>query len=228
MPYAVFCCVVLCHVLQKRDAEQQAHDQLVAQNQVLERDYQRFEKKQKLEKSIQVDGRQGGGAQGHVLQCHFLAYRGSCYTCRMCGRGRAGVQGSTRSSHGRLEVGDDPSWCAREAGVLGEGCQRGGQTTMAGVRARDYQRFERKFKLEKSIQGGGCRGLLCFWLFLAFCESCSQPAHLSDVGAGGGGCAEAAVTATLVCAEADVPREGWWGGAGAAVAGARAPTWRGL
>lgn len=39
---------------QKREAEQQAHDALVAQNQGLEREYQRFEKKQKLLKSIQV------------------------------------------------------------------------------------------------------------------------------------------------------------------------------
>lgn len=40
--------------VQKRDAEQEAHDSLVAQNQGLEREYQRFEKKQKLMKSIQV------------------------------------------------------------------------------------------------------------------------------------------------------------------------------
>lgn len=47
-------CLCLCLHTQKREAEQQAHDALVAQNQGLEREYQRFEKKQKLMKSIQV------------------------------------------------------------------------------------------------------------------------------------------------------------------------------
>lgn len=51
---AMCVCLCLCLTTQKREAEQQAHDALVAQNQGLEREYQRFEKKQKLLKSIQV------------------------------------------------------------------------------------------------------------------------------------------------------------------------------
>jgi ribosomal protein RSM22 (predicted rRNA methylase) len=48
---------LVASVPQRRNAEQEAHDSLVTQNQGLEREYQRFEKKQKLMKSIQVRSR---------------------------------------------------------------------------------------------------------------------------------------------------------------------------
>jgi hypothetical protein len=59
-------------VLQRRNAEQEAHDSLVTQNQGLEREYQRFEKKQKLMKSIQVRKTRTGMGRLLLAGCGHL------------------------------------------------------------------------------------------------------------------------------------------------------------